>query len=135
MYKRNRILIPLLLTGIVSLSCALPGVDNKTEESYVELRITESKPYATATPHNETLPQEETQSFYEPTDQVVTIQPTKRVVITNYFEVTVRRGDSLYRLAKEYCGDARQYKWLLQINGMAEGDLLRVGQAVKVNCR
>ena len=135
MYKRNSILIPLLLTGIVGLSCSLPGVDNKTEESYVELRITESKPYATVTQHNETLPQAETQSFYEPTDQVVTIQPTKRVVITNYFEVTVRRGDSLYRLAKEYCGDARQYKWLLAINGMAEGDLLRVGQAVKVNCK
>ena len=135
MYKRNSILIPLLLTGIVGLSCSLPGVDNKTEESYVELRITESKPYATVTQHNETLPQAETQSFYEPTDQVVTIQPTQRVVITNYFEVVVRRGDSLYRLAKEYCGDARQYKWLLQINGMAEGDLLRVGQAVKVNCR
>lgn len=129
--------LPLLLAGLVFLSCSLPGV---ASESYVQLEVTSSPTQTSelSTPISPRVDVIQTQPI-GPEPLEVTITASEGVVITttvrDYYEVEVRQGDSLYRIALRECGDARFYKWLAQINGMEETDILRVGQNVKVNCK
>ena len=133
-YRRNRltILIPLLSILGVILACSLPGVDNNAVGSYVESGVTSTQ-WPTPTRIVSSTPTKTPTSTATVTSTPVA---TSRVVITGeVMEYTVRRGDSLYRIAREQCNDARQYLWLARVNGIGLGDTLRVGQILKVNCR
>ena len=142
-YRRNRltILIPLLPLLVGILACSLPGVDNNSVGSYVESGVTSTqRPTPTRLVSSTPTKTPTSTATVTSTQRVVLITSTpvatSRVVITGeVMEYTVRRGDSLYRIAKTQCGDPRQYLWLARVNGIGLGDTLRVGQILKVNCR
>ena len=142
-YRRNRltILIPLLSILGVILACSLPGVDNNEVGSYVESGVTSTQwPTPTRIVSSTPTKTPTSTATVTSTQRVVFITSTpvatSRVVITGeILEYIVRRGDSLYRIAREQCNDARQYLWLARVNGIELGDTLRVGQILKVNCR
>lgn len=134
----------LLIAVFPLLSCSLPGT---ASETYASLSFTQ--PY-TPTTYVQPFVQgsyNSTAVHYVETDYVntdIVVQSptatTREVVIlspkgsSTGIIYMVERGDSFYKLAEFFCGDSRQYKHLLEINGQREGDLLEVGQQVLIEC-
>lgn len=141
-HRRLRIATTTLLLFITLLSCALPGTASiksiqpyteehtrsSTNDNYVERDITQ---YITSTPQP-TL-------TLTPTNPVVIIESSSTVehdiiLLSNFFSYTILEGDSFALLARRFCGDERKYKWLLQVNGMEEGEILEIGREVIIDC-
>lgn len=142
MHYRLRIATITILLFIALLSCALPGTASirptqpyteeytkgYTEGNYVERDITQ---YITSTPQP-TL-------TLTPTNEVVIIESSSTpeqeiILLSNFFVYTIQEGDSFALLARRFCGDERKYKWLLQVNGMEEGEILEIGREVIISC-
>ena len=51
---------------------------------------------------------------------------------TNYFEYTVKKGDTLWDLAKKYLGNGIKYKEIKSLNGL-NSDTIYVGQTLKIS--
>ena len=45
---------------------------------------------------------------------------------------TVQKGDTLYGIARKLYGDQRRYKDIAKLNGIANPDLIYVGQVLKI---
>lgn len=138
---------------LAMLACSLPGTSDKaqppsdayaqtaehtaepasTQYNYVQLDITNAPPPIMSTD----LPTRTS----TPADKVVIIESSatpirQTIVITseNFFRYSIRRGDNFARLARRFCGDEKLYLRLLVINGMEEGETLRIGQEVIIDC-
>ena len=132
-------LISLLLPA---LSCTLPGTNSP--------KSTSTQPYTEVY-----TPDGYVQPLYNPTQSpsykaLVIATTTPNAILSIVLEedsdtsleedlnehttYTAEQGDSLYKIAFMFCGDSREYKYLLRINNMREGDILEVGQSVVVAC-
>ncbi len=45
---------------------------------------------------------------------------------------TVQKGDTLYGIARKFYGDQRRYKDIAKLNGIADPNLIYVGQVLKI---
>jgi len=63
----------------------------------------------------------------EPASMIEEVVPVKRYIVH-----TVRSGESLSKLAKEYYGDYKKFSVIAKYNGLDENKGLRVGQKVRI---
>ena len=141
-HRRIRIVVTVLVLLIALLACALPGTasvqptqpyteeytEGYANDNYVERDITHiitSTPRPTLTSAS--------------TNPVVIIQSSSTpehdiIILQNFFVYSIQDGDSFALLARRFCGDERKFKWLLQVNGMEEGELLSIGREVIISC-
>ena len=135
-----RIIVVILTPLIALLSCVLPG----TTGSQLPTEITESV-YHNYVPNIISSPIDNITSTPQPvststlTNVVVIIQSSSTpeqeiILLRNFFVYVIRDGDTFVKLAESFCGDEHKFKWLLQVNGMEEGELLSIGREVIISC-
>lgn len=56
---------------------------------------------------------------------------TQTTTATSYTTYTVKKGDSLWKIAKKQLGNGNKYKQIQSVNGL-NGTLIRVGQQLKI---
>ena len=132
----TRAAIPLIVILFAVLSCELPGVNPPPPPP---------SPSPAPTQHYTNPPQ--TYNYVQPLYEVVMETPYTPALIVQsrpefvqreaifsgeYFVYVVERGDNFHDLARRFCRDARQYRRLLAINGMIEGEVLEIGREVMI---
>ncbi len=140
---RIRIATVSLVLLIALLACVLPGTASiqptqpytegntisYTSNNYVQTYASTKSYTNTSTPF----------ATPEPTNAVIIIESSATpghdiIILQNFFSYTIREGDSFALLARRFCGDEHKFKWLLQVNGMEEGELLSIGREVIIDC-
>ena len=122
-----------ILLVAVTLACAMPGTYQPTAPT-VQIIPTDNYVQPTLTPPPVTLSDNYRELPSITNIVIVTETVSKMTIPIDFWQYTVKQGDSLYKLAYRFCSDPRKYVWLAQINGLELGDILTVGQTLQINC-
>jgi len=49
--------------------------------------------------------------------------------------VEVEKGDTLYGIAQEFCGNSRLYPMIAELNGITNPDSIKVGDKIEIPCK
>ena len=131
-----------ILLVAVTLACAMPGTYQPTAptvqiiptDNYVQPYVQPTVP-PTFTPQPVTL----SDNYHKPTIEavvvIVTETVTRMTIPVDSWQYTVKQGDNLHDLAKQYCNDASLYEALLRLNNMSKDDILEIGSVVIISCK
>jgi len=143
--------IVALLLIIASLSCSLPGVEDRTDaDSYTDfptpIKPTVAETVTVNVVRSSTAVKEPNGVEMTDADSVIVVTQagintqagvnTQTVILNTPtgFDYVVQNGDSLYKIARRFCGDARKYIWLARVNRLELRHVLYIGQTLRINC-
>ena len=79
-------------------------------------------------PETPEAPVEETPTEAPSTDETPKAQEDEK----GYVLYTVKRGDGLMKIARQFYGDASRYKEIAKFNGLTDANKIKVGQVLKI---
>jgi nucleoid-associated protein YgaU len=124
----KRIAVVAVVAVLALAGCKKPQGPQTTEVSAPDRPAEELTPTGTEVAEVPEAPVEKTPAETVSTDEA----PKPKESDKGYVLYTVKPGDGLMKIARQFYGDARRYKDIAKFNGITDTDKIKVGQVLKI---
>ena len=124
----KRIVVVAVLAVLALAGCKKPQGPQTTDVMAPEKPAEELTPAGREVAEVPETPAEETPAETTPTDETPKAQESDK----GYVLYTVKKGDGLMKIAREFYGDASRYKEIAKFNNITDPYKIKVGQVLKI---